>query len=217
MHQFPLRRAFTLLELMLSLVIISILMASLVFFSKAFMTTATSFSKNIYADLSIRSFIDKFSHDMSQAGFTPVGSILVPTLTAETGNSAIFIANNSDGNVSIIRISYDSYNYAMLNNLNRRNYITYSMQPMDGRASFANGIYVDRAYRTSTSGTATAPLKDFSSKQLALSLVKKFTCVEKKISGLTKGLNCQLEVYSDLNVNSQLLTYDFEANSEQIY
>jgi hypothetical protein len=107
--------------------------------------------------------------------------------------------------------------WTALNNLNRRNYITYSMQPMDGRASFANGIYVDRAYRTSTSGTATAPLKDFSSKQLALSLVKNFTCVEKKISGLTKGLNCHLEVYSDLNVNSQLLTYDFEANSEQIY
>jgi len=96
MNQFLLRRAFTLLELMLALIIISMLMASLVFFSKAFMNTATSFSKDIYADLSVRSFIDQFSYDMSQAGFTPVGSILVPALTAETGNAAIFITNASD-------------------------------------------------------------------------------------------------------------------------
>ena len=217
MNQFLLRRAFTLLELMLALIIISMLMASLVFFSKAFMNTATSFSKDIYADLSVRSFIDQFSYDMSQAGFTPVGSILVPALTAETGNAAIFITNASDGNVSMIRISYDSYNHSGASNLNRRNYVMYSVQLMDGRAAFTNGIYVDRSYRTSTSGTPTAPLKVFNTKQLALGLVKAFTCIERKISGITKGLSCRLEVYSDLNINSRVLTYDFEANSEQVY
>jgi prepilin-type N-terminal cleavage/methylation domain-containing protein len=215
-HSF--RRAYTMLELLLALVIISILMASLIFFSRAFMTTANTFSKDISSELATRSFIDGFTYDVSQAGFSPKGSILNPSLVAEPGNLPIFLVNDVSGNVNSIRISYDSYNYSINSHFDRREYVTYSVEPMIGnKVSFAKGIFVDRAFRTSSSGSVASPTKIFGVKQLAIGLVKSFTCSEKKVAGITKGLSCRLEIYMDADINSKVLTYDFQSNSEQLF
>lgn len=206
------------LELLLALVIISILMASLIFFSRAFMTTANTFSKDISSELSTRSFIDGFTYDVSQAGFSPKGSLLSPSLVAEPGNLPIFLVNDVSGGVNSIRISYDSYNYSNNSPYDRREYVTYSVEPLIGnKVSFAKGIFVDRAFRTSSSGSVASPTKIFSAKQLAIGLVKSFSCVEKKVAGITKGLSCRLEIYSDADINSKVVIYDFQANSDQLF
>lgn len=213
-----LKHAYTMLELLLALTIISILMASLIFFSRAFMTTANTFSKDISTELAVRSFMDSFLYDISQAGFSPKGSVLTPSLVAEPGNMPIFITNDAFGLVNTIRISYDSHNYSNNNQYDRREYVTYTLEPMVGnKLGFAKGIYVDRSFRTPISGSVASPTKIFNVKQLGISLVKSLICTEKKVAGTTKGLSCRLEIYTDSDINSKVLTYDFQANSEQVF
>jgi hypothetical protein len=182
------------------------------------MTTANTFSKDISTELAVRSFIDGFTFDVSQAGFSPRGSVLTPSLIAEPGNLPIFLVNDMSGAVNTIRISYDSYNYLTNNPYDRREYVTYSVEPMVGnKMGFAKGVFVDRAFRTSSLGTVASPTKTFSVKQLAIGLVKSFTCSERKVAGITKGLSCRLEIYMDTDINSKVLTYDFQASSEQLF
>jgi type II secretory pathway pseudopilin PulG len=206
------------LELLLALTIISILMASLIFFSRAFMATANTFSKDISTELAVRSFMDSFLYDISQAGFSPKGSLLSPSLVAEPGNMPIFITNDTFGLVNTIRISYDSHNYSNNNQYDRREYVTYTLEPLVGnKLGFAKGIYVDMSFRTPISGSVASPTKIFNVKQLGISLVKSLICTEKKVAGTTKGLSCRLEIYTDSDINSKVLTYDFQANSEQVF
>lgn len=182
------------------------------------MVTANTFSKDISTELAVRSFMDSFLYDVSQAGFSPKGSQLSPSLVAEPGNVPIFITNDISGLVNTIRISYDSYNYSNNNPYDRREYVTYTLESLDGnKLSFAKGIYVERAYRTSTSGSVASPVKVFGNKQLAISLVKSLICTERKVAAITKGLSCRLEIYTDSEIDSKVLTYDFQANSEQVF
>jgi type II secretory pathway pseudopilin PulG len=191
----------TFLELLLSLLITSIVMASFLLFSKSFMFSTDEFKGDIYAQLVVRSLIDQLQFHSSQAGFSPIDSQLGNSITAEIRPPIWFNPADAQNDVSAIQFTFDTSNL-------RRDYALYEVLslPRNGRAE--SGIYLTRSYKTSSSVT-------MFTQQLVIAGVKSFICTPSVVTGFTRLLNCSLEVYKTVAPNTDYMHYDFTLATAQ--
>ena len=197
------RQGLTLIELLIALIISSIVMASFMLFSKSFFYTSDSFIKDISTHLYMRSFFEQINFHASQAGFSPVNTVMSNSMQAEIREPIWLNADDSIGNVTAIQFTYDT-------STNRREYALYEVRDLIRQGRTEKAIYITRTYKQGA-------VNLIMSQQLLLAGVKEFICKSRVNLGYVRALDCALEVYKKISPEAESIRYEFTISSPQSF
>lgn len=198
----------TLLELMLSLLISSMVLASFLLVSKGFSATATDFQKDIRTQLGIRSFMELINSHASQAGYSPPDTLF--TVGIKTLNP--FYLNGSSSNPGV-QVDVASLKFVFDSSVSAREFTQYDVVA-NTRKGRAEKKVVLTHYYTNPSGVNTTVL---ATPQDVLMGVKDFKCSFRAIGGTPRALDCFLSVYKDFDPSVVTLDYEFTLATTQSF
>jgi prepilin-type N-terminal cleavage/methylation domain-containing protein len=193
----------TLVELLITLVISSIVMASFILFSKSFFFTTDTFVKDISTHLYMRSLLEQINFHGSQAGFSPIDTVMSNSIQAETREPIWLDASSSTGTVNAIQFTYDT-------SASRREYALYEVKDLMRKDRTEKAIYITRTYKQGA-------VNMIMSQQLLLAGVKEFVCNKRVTLGYVRALDCALEVYKKLSPETDSIRYEFTVASPQSF
>lgn len=197
------QRGVTLLELMLSLLISSMVLAAFMMTSKGFTETSLSFQKDIRTQLSIRSFIEQINTHANQAGYQPPDSII----TAGIKTTNPFYLNNTSSNPGVL-VDVSNLQFVFDSSTTKREYATYRVLPNIRKSRTEKKIVITQY---NTTGWILNPEQD------VLVGVKDFKCSFRNIGGTPRALDCYLSVYQDFAPNINTIDYAFTLATTQSF
>lgn len=193
-------RGVTLIELMLSLLISSVVLAALFLASKGIQSTSNDMQKDMRTQLAIRSFIEMLSTHASQSGYQPPDSVADAIVNA---SDPFPMELNGANNLKFV---FDT-------NSSTRHYAIYSLlsNVVNGRSEFK---IVLRRYKVSYPGKVATEI--FTAEDV-LRGVKSFSCSSRTSAAMPRALDCVLKVYKDFSLNSPIIEYEFSLSTVQTF
>jgi prepilin-type N-terminal cleavage/methylation domain-containing protein len=198
-----LSQGLTLVELLIALLISSIVMASFVLFGKSFFFTTDTFIKDISTHLYMRSFLEQINFHASQAGFSPVDTVMSNSIQAEVREPIWIDTSGPSGGVNAIQFTYDT-------STTRREYALYEIKDLTRKGRAEKAIYITRTYKQGA-------VNMIMSQQLILAGVKQFNCSKRVTLGYVRALDCALDVYKKFSPETDSVRYEFSISSPQSY
>lgn len=195
-------RGFTLVELVISVFIASLMIASIVILVKSYKNMANDVKQDVVSEGDVVAFIDNFTEDIASSGNQPIDT-LIPSIYL---SGPVIDTTYSGAEVSQIKITTD------LNALTRQ-VITYRVVSLPRFADSPNEKAVLKS-KVLTNGVATEQVYV---DELALANVSSFSCTNSinpspvNANATIRGLNCTLIA---TGVRSILKTYNFYAKAE---
>lgn len=200
---FQKQKGVTLIELMLSLLISSMVLASFMLTSKGFNATSLNFQKDIRTQLSIRSFIELINTHANQAGYQPPDSLI----TAGIKTTNPFYLNGTASNPGV-EVDVTNLQFVFDSNAASREYVSYAVVPNIRKARTEKKIVITHS---NTAGWVLNPQQD------ALVGVKDFKCSFRNIAGTPRALDCYLSVYQDFAPSTTTIDYVFTLATTQSF
>lgn len=198
----------TLLELMLSLLISSMVLASFMVTSKGFNATSNNFQKDLRSQLGIHSFIEQLNTHANQAGYQPPDSLFIAGI--KTTNP--FYLNGTVSNPDV-KVDVTSLQFIFDSSAIKREYALYSVVPNVRKSQTEKKIVISR-YNMDTSGVTAWILNP---QQDILVGVKDFKCSFHNIAGTPRALDCYLSVYQDFAPSTTTIDYEFTLATSQSF
>lgn len=210
MKSYKKNHGYTLIELLVTIVIASILIAAIFVLIKSYRQMSTQIRSDIDTEFYVTKFIDNFSEEIASSGYQPIDTTLS---SIYLGGKVIDFTYSSNQNVSNVSMTTDL-------NTTTRQTIYYSIKAMSPpRAkSYINelGIYKSKTLFNTTS--ISTPVYQNS---LMLAGVKSFQCEESfnlspvNLNAATRGVSCTLIMNAYLNLATpSTKTYTFYAKAE---
>lgn len=209
-----LNRAFSLIELMVTLIIAAVLVASLVAVSKSFSSSSTAFSDELAQRQKLTNFASQFVHDVSQSGFVPIDDQIKGP---GPGLSVVFDgASPPSGMPQDVRSITIRYNLSGV----ARKTVTYEVRPLDCPVgvncigtNFMKAIFVRRQVERLNLGTVDVhPGVPF---QLSLGALQSLRCREIRQAGQVRGLDCEIRRFAEPTPNGRIQVEPLKAVSDQ--
>jgi prepilin-type N-terminal cleavage/methylation domain-containing protein len=212
----PQQTAFSLIELMITLIVASILVASLVSLSKSFSSSSAMFTDELAQRRNLLNFSSQLVHDISQAGFVPLDSSL--PAVSEPSLSVIFDgAPPPPGGLAVVRSIAIRYDISSLH----REFVSYEIRPLDcpegatcPGASFMKAVFVRRQIQVGAG--APIDIHPDAVYQLALASVESLRCGEIRQAGALRGLDCEVRRYAEFNPSGRVQVEQIKAASDQL-
>lgn len=197
------QKGVTLIELMLSLLISSMVLASFMLTSKGFNETSLNFQKDIRTQLSIRSFIELINSHANQAGYQPPDSLI----TAGIKTTNPFYLNGTASNPGV-QVDVTNLQFVFDSSATSREYASYSVVPNIRKSRTEKKIVITHS---NTTGWVLNPQQD------VLVGVKDFKCSFRNIAGTPRALDCYLSVYQDFAPSVTTIDYAFTLATTQSF
>ena len=212
----PQPTGFSLIELMITLIVASILVASLVSLSKSFSSSSAMFSDELAQRRNFLNFSSQFVHDINQAGFVPLDSGL-PAVSSPSLSVIFDGASPPPGSLALVRSISIRYDLSG----SHREFVTYEMRPLDCPAgatcpgsSFMKAVFVRRQIQVGAG--APIDIHPDAVYQLALGSVESLRCGEIRQAGILRGLDCEIRKYAEFDPSGRVQVEQIKAVSDQL-
>jgi len=195
----------TLIELMISVLIATLLIASIFVLVKSFKGTSITVRTEVDVEANVTNFIDAFADEVGSSGNQPADTSLTSIYLA---GKVLDFTYSSGSNVSNIKITTDL-------DLTTRQIVTYSIAALVRAPEHPNEKSIYKTKQLTNNITTTTVY----SNQMMLAGVDSFTCVESinvspvSSNAATRGVECVLTVYGDKTLGN-LKTYRIYAKAE---